>query len=105
MPVRTRRQVDLVGLEDGAPRLRAGKRGNVPRGHVRTGLVAHDLVARRAERHREQPGRRGLPVGARDEGDLAPRAQVLEQPGVEAQAGAASGHGALAAARGGARWR
>ena len=91
------RQVHLVGLEHGAARLRPGQRGHVSRRHVRTRLVAHDGVAGRAERHREQPGRRGLPVGARDERDLAPRAQVLEQPGVEPEAGPAAGHGALAA--------
>ena len=51
----------------------------------------------RAERHREQPCRRGLPVGARDERDLATRAQVLEQPGVEPESGPAPGDRALAA--------
>ena len=93
------REVDLVHLQDGAVGVGSGQCGDMTRRHVRPGLVAHHLVTGGAERHRQQPRRRGLAVRPGDECHLAPRAQVLEELRIEPQPGPASGDGSLAAAR------
>jgi hypothetical protein len=90
-------QVVLVDLEHRVGRLAGlGQGRRVPGRHVGAEAVGGD-VAEHADRRRGQPGRRGLAVGARDEGDLAPRGQVGQQVRIDHHPDLAPDDGAVAA--------